>query len=373
MQFRQIPGLEELKGQLLSGYAKGKVAHAQLFSGKPETAVVPMVLAYATYLMCEDKSDEDSCGTCSNCVRIKKLVHPDLHFVFPKVSASDSGKYEKVFAEALPKFRTFVELQPYGRTEDWATTYGQENKNLLITREDSRQMLKNVSMRSVEGGFKILVIWCPEMMHASAANAILKILEEPPENTIYLMATYHYDQLLATITSRTQLISVGPHSVHEIQAYLSQQDIPTERAKQVAKLAEGKLGAAFRLVKEEGSLEYQTFQKWMLECWNGNLVTLVSRSEVFSKSGRSSQRSDLSYAIAMIRSAALHVGGNPLPAQSKEEQSFVSKFGDRLGRQRLEKIYLLTNEALSHLERNSNPRITHLNLSLDITRALNDG
>lgn len=371
MQFKEIPGLHDLKDQLTTACKRGKVPHAQLFVGSPETAVMPLVMAYASYLMCSNRSDEDSCGTCPNCTRIKKLMHPDIHFVFPKISAPDSGKYDKVLAEALPKFRQFITTSPYGDIEEWAQTYGQENKNLLIGREDSRKILKNISLRSVEGGYKILIIWYPELMNASAANAILKVLEEPPEKTIYLLASYHYDMLLPTITSRSQLVVVPPSEDDGIKAFLLEMGFTEQKAKNATNLASGKIGAAIRLAKEEEPQEYQHFQKWMLECWKKNLGSLVKRSEDFSKSGKNAQRTMLNYAISIIRNAVIHQGGNELLITNPEEQAFVENFSDKLGTPRLEKIYQLINECSGHLERNSNPRITHLNLSLEIIRILN--
>jgi len=371
MQFSEIPGLEELKGQLIAAYSKGKIAHAQLFSGRPQTAVLPMALAYASYLMCSNKTETDSCGTCPNCVRIKKLIHPDIHFYFPKISASDGGKYDKVLAEALPRFRVFLQQNTYGDLEDWAPAYGQENKNLLISRQDSRQMLKNVSMRSVEGGYKILIIWCPELMNPSSANAILKILEEPPEKTIYLLITYNYDALLATITSRTQLVVVPPNTESEVEQELRKQGVNQWKAAKLAKLSEGKLGQAVQLMDEEDAHEYQIFQQWMLECWRKDLSSLVRRSEEFSKSGKTAQRSNFNYAISLIRNAVMHAGGVEPASHSEEERSFIEKYSECLGTSKLEKVYSMINEAGIQLERNSNPRITHLNLSLDIIGLLN--
>ena len=371
MQFSDIPGLDELKSQLTSAFQKGKVAHAQLFAGSLDTAVLPITLAYASYIMCTDRTEHDSCGRCANCLRIKKLVHPDIHFYFPKVSASDSGKYDKVLAEALPKFRSFIHSQPYGNLEDWSNEYGQENKNLLISREDSRQILRNVSMRSVEGGYKILIIWHPELMNSSSANAILKILEEPPEKTIYLLASYNYDGLLSTITSRTQLIVVPPNNDEEIIGHLAAIGIDESKATPVTKQAEGRIGAALRFSQEEGNQEYETFQLWMQECWNKDLTSLIRRSEDFSKSGKSNQRTSLTFSIATIRNAVLSEGGQEPAVQSESEKTFVKKFANSLGMKRLERIYQILNESIHHLERNSNPRITHLNLSLDIIHVLN--
>jgi len=366
MQFTDIPGLNELKNQLTTAFVRGKIAHAQLFSGRSGTAVLPLAMAYSSYLMCQNRLDNDSCGRCPNCVRIKKLIHPDIHFFFPKISASDRGKYDKVLSEALPKFRDFVSASPFGDLREWAETYGQENKNLLISREDSRYLLKNVSMRSVEGGYKIIFIWCPELMNPSSANAILKVLEEPPKKTLYLLVSYSYDSLLPTITSRTQLITVPPNQKDEIKAYLIAHGADQSLAEKASNLSEGKLGFALQLLEEEDDQEYQTFQKWMLECWNKDLTSLVRRSEDFSKAGKTSQRATLDYSISLIRNAVIYAGGQEPPSQNMHERTFVTKFSDRFGISKLEKIYTIFNDAIRCLERNSNPRITHLNMSLDI-------
>lgn len=371
MQFSDIPGLTSLKEHLVSSYKRGKIAHAQIFSGRPGTAVFPMALAYTSYLMCENRTDTDSCGTCPNCTRIQKMVHPDIHLHFPKISAADSGKLDKVLAEALPLFREFVKNTPYGDLEAWTHAYGQENKNLLISREDSRRMLKNVSMRSVEGGYKILIIWCPERMNQSSANAILKILEEPPEKTLYFLVSYNYDALLSTITSRTQLVTVPPNTEEEVKSFLMSAGSDELKAGNAAKLSEGKIGRAVQFTETDESSAYEDFQHWMKECWQKNLTALVERSEDFSKSGKASQRTSLLFSMSQLRNALVQLSGQEPPVQSEQEKQFVSNYAKAVGYENLEKIYTLINEALNHLERNSNARVTHLNLSLTILRVLN--
>ncbi len=370
MQFAEIPGLHELKKQLIATYKRGKVAHAQLFAGRQNTAVLPMALAYISYLMCENKTENDSCANCANCVRNKKLIHPDIHFYFPKISSTE-GKYEKVLSEATLLFREFVTENPYGNLESWTYKYGQENKNLLISREDSRQILKNVSMHSVEGGYKIFLIWYPEKMNIQAANAILKVLEEPPAKVLYLLTSYNYDQLLTTITSRTQLISIPPNTAEEITSYLIEKEIDATKATQVAQISEGKIGLALQQTDVEISQEYEDFQLWMRACWNKNLTDLVQRSDNFSKSGKTVQKSTLNYAISLIRNAVIYCSGQTLSIQNDEEKLFIQKYSEKLGFEKLEKIYTIINKSILHLERNSNPKITYLHLSLDIIRTIN--
>lgn len=371
MKFSDIPGLSELKSQLVASQQKGKIAHAQLFSGVPGSVALPMARAYASFLMCENKTDQDSCGSCSNCLRLKKNIHPDVHFVFPKVSAPDSGKFDKLMKDAMPLFRSFLESQPYGTLADWAQHYGQDNKNLLISREDSRQMLRNVSMRSVEGGYKVLIVWCPETMHVSAANAILKILEEPPLKTIYLLVTYSYDALLATITSRSQLVTIPLNSDEEIKEYLRSLGLVPTEAERMAYLLDGKMGNAVHIMNHSKVNEFKAFQSWMRACYAGDLQSLIERSEHFFKLGKSGQRPELDYQLNLVRKSLLHTAGSMITSESDEETHFIGKFASRIGSGKLEKIYHLLNDALSHLDRNANAKIIHLNLSLDILQVIN--
>ena len=372
MQFSEIPGLDILKSQLTNSFKKGKVAHAQLFSGNSGTAAFSMALAYVTFLMCENKTGQDSCGTCANCTRIQKAIHPDVHWYFPKISASDSGKYEKVLAEALPLWRTFITDSPFGTFEDWAIKYGQENKNLQLSREDSRQVLKNVSMRSVEGGYKVIFIWGAEFMHSTGANALLKVLEEPPKKTIFLLVSFSYDSLIRTITSRTQLVNIPPNTDEEIQNYLAQHfDSTLIQAEQFAKIAQGRIGVGIRHLQNNDDVAYGLFRGWMLGCWNRDLTYLVKASEDFSKSGKGNQRGFLTFSLSLIRNSILKIAGHQTAVTSEEEDKFITKYAEKLGPTKLQDMYELLNEALQHLERNSNPRITHLNLSLTILQKIN--
>lgn len=369
MQFADIPGHASLKSQLISAQQRGKISHAQLFAGSTGSVALPLALGYASYLMCEHKSENDSCGKCPSCLRIKKLIHPDIHFIFPKISPPD-GKYEKVMGEAIPLFRSFISEKPFGSLAEWANFYGQENKNLLVSREDSRQILRNVSMRSVEGGYKILIIWCPELMNVSAANAILKILEEPPKKTLFLMITYNYEGLLTTITSRSLLINVPLNTDEEINQYLLEKGINEDSAKKASFISEGKIGYSLRSLSDEET-EFKDFQLWMRECLGGNFTAMVTRSEEFHKLGKADQRARLYYFISLSRKALLSLSEAKPPFESEAEETFVTKFAKTIGSEKLEKIYMLLNEVGSHLDRNANAKIIHLNASLDLFQIIN--
>ncbi len=372
MKFSDIPGLDTLKAQLVSSLSSGKVAHAQLFAGKERTAMLPLALAYASYLMCENKTAEDSCGSCANCERMAKFIHPDIHWYFPKTASSTSTKYDKVLAEALPLWRSFMTQLPFGSFDDWAHHYNQENKFLQLSREDSRQIMKDVSMRSVEGGHKVIFIWSAEYMHPAGANALLKVLEEPPNNTLFLLVSSSYESLLQTIRSRTLLVNVPPHTKEEVSDYLQRQhQLEEDQASHLADIANGSIGLAKKLIDADHEMSHERFRNWMLACWKKDVSSLVKESEAFSSEAKASQRGFLSLSLSIIRNATVYLGGQEPLLQNQGELDFIKKFSSQLGLEKLGMVYSLINDAMQHLERNANPRITHLNLSLDLLRKIN--
>ncbi len=371
MKFSDIPGHQEIKKYLVSAHKNNRIAHAQLFSGVSGSANLPLALAFSNYIMCQQKEADDSCGSCPNCLRMAKLIHPDLHFFYPKPSAKPK-EYDKALSDSLKKWREMVSGNFFPDLNDWITINGFESKNLLISKEDSKQIIKTVSMKSFEGGYKIVFIWYPEFMHQAAANAILKILEEPPTNTIYFLITYAYENLLTTITSRTQLISVPPFTEEEIEDYLIDiRGIEVEKARNVALLANGSMSNAFRELDQAGEIAYQEFQEWMRNCLKRNYSELVRQSEAFGQRSRSDQKSHLEYSLALVRESTRSViSGGMIDGRSPDEVKFITNFGKANTLGSMERIHFFLSEALSNLERNANPRITYLNLSLNFCNIL---
>ena len=364
MRFEDIPGHEDIKEYLISAHRNNRIAHAQLFNGIPGSANFPLALAFATYIMCKNKTDQDACGQCENCRRIDKLIHPDIHFFYPKPSAKPKD-YDKAFSDSLKKWRELATQNFFPELSDWIGINGFESKNLLISKEDSKQIIKTVSMKSFEGEFKIVFIWYPEFMNPSSANAILKVLEEPPTNTIYFLVTYAYENLLTTITSRTQLISVPPFKDDEIEGYLvNKKGIPPEKARKVAHLANGSMSKAFQELESMGEIAYQEFQEWMRSCFKRNYTELVKQSEGFGQRSRSDQRNQLEYGLALVRESLRSTTASVAGGHNEEEMKFISNFGSANSLESMEKIHMLLSSAISNLERNANPRITYMNLSL---------
>ncbi|MEQ8470186.1 MAG: DNA polymerase III subunit delta [Marinoscillum sp.] len=372
MQFGQIPGLEDLKRSLVGSYKNNHIAHAQLFNSALGGGGLPIALAFATYLLCTSKQENDSCGTCANCQKMSRLVHPDVHFIYPKPSASKASDYDKLQAETLKKWRIFANEQPYSDIDDWISYNGYENKNVLISREDSRNIIKTVSMKSFEGDFKILILWYPEFMHPTAANGILKVLEEPPTQTIYLLVSYAYDNLLATIKSRTQIFNVTPFKDEVIAQHLTQHHgVDAASAEKVSRLANGSLGKALFELNHADDMAHESFRNWMQVCLKGDYTEMLKSTEEFVRSTKPQQRNLLEFAIALIRDAILSkAGDNRLMKREGAEGEFIKKFGGFASLEALEGIYMKISESLSHLQRNASPRITYMNLSLQCSKLL---
>ena len=365
MRFQDIPGLNDIKSHLISAFENNRIAHAQLFSGIEGSGAFPLSIAFATFLLCKNKSHEDACGQCENCQRMEKFIHPDVHFFYPKPS-SKSGDYDKAFSESLKKWREMVRTNLFPDLNDWIAINGFENKNILISKEDSRKIIKTVSMKSFEGDFKILFIWYPERMHPSAANAMLKVLEEPPTQTIYFMITNNYEGLLSTITSRTQLISVPPFKNEEIENILiTQKNVSPEKAAKVSHLANGSMSKAYNELESVGEIAYEKFQSWMRSCHSRNYSELITQSESFAQSSKPDQKGQLEYAISLIRESVLFSSSNgAIPTRGDQEGKFIRNFGNAVSFSSLEKIAALLNETIGRLERNANPRISYMTLSI---------
>ena len=332
-------------------------------------ANLALALAYATYLNCENKQETDSCGSCASCTKINKLVHPDMHFIMPVVN---TPKKEALSQNFLPEWREFLLENPYRSLNDWLQFIGAENKQGNITKEEARGLLRLVSLKAFEAEFKVVLIWLPELLHPTAANALLKLLEEPPSQTIFLLVSNSPEKLLATILSRTQLVNVRAFSPEETMAYITEKfDVDQAKATQVAQLSEGNLRLAAQLCQEMTSDYFQFFVDWMRLCFSEKLATIIKTSEDFQKMGRENQKTFLQYALTVIRRVMLY-GVDPQLAGfiPPAEADFVSRFSKVIHPNNVDLLSNELNEAHYHIERNANPKMVFLDVSLSLAKYL---
>lgn len=370
MQFAAIPGLEDVKAHLLSAIKKGKVAHAQLFFSNNGGANLAMAMAYATYLNCEDRQPNDSCRKCAACSKNSKLVHPDLHFIFP-VAISKTVDKNPSSALYMKEWRQFSTAYPYASINDWGQAMGIENRQPTISAEEARGIVKKISLKAYEGEYKVLIIWLPEFMNQTSGNAILKILEEPPAKTVFLLVANNHEKLLTTILSRTQKVMIRGFEHDEIKTYITNvYHCTEERAEKIAFIADGNMTEAIRLVSEEEEDHHELFRTWLRKCFTLKVKELFDLGERFQKMGREGQKTMMLYGLSSLRECMLMLYAPKLCKLRDSEQDFVEKFAKATNQNMLEKISEQLNTAYFHIERNANPKILFLDMSLQIALIL---
>ncbi|MFZ9044347.1 MAG: ATP-binding protein [Cyclobacteriaceae bacterium] len=371
MRFSDIPGHNTLKHTLVSSYYENHVAHAQLFSGAEGNAAMALALAYTCFLLCENKTETDACGKCANCQKTAKLIHPDVHFFFPGPGkgGENKEKVEKATQQQKVLWREFLTKGgPYQNLADWSLLVDAENKKTQIGKEDAKNIIRTVSMKSFEGSYKVILVWYPEMMNASAANAILKVLEEPPAETLYLLVSFNYEALLTTILSRSQLIRVPNFSDGEIAEYLvGNKNLPASQAKSLAGMSEGNMRKALLDVEEAETLDHKIFADWMRACLANKYNELIRMAADFRTRSKSQQKIFLQYGITIIRQAILAKAEVSLMTISGEAQLFALKFSKTLPLEVLSETSSELGTMMLHLDRNANAQLAFMAVSLRLS------
>jgi DNA polymerase-3 subunit delta' len=372
MRFSAIPGLSEEKSMLLDAASSNHIAHAQLFVGSDGALNLPLALAFATYIHCENKSSNDSCGNCPACSKNDKLVHPDTHFVFPLSNVKGDKDEERFKAEIMKSWRSFLQEQPFGNLDDWTNYYGGEDKQAIISKEESRGIIKTLSLKPFESKYKVMIIWQPELLHPFAANGILKILEEPAPHTFFILVTNAADKLLPTIISRTQIITIPLLSDEQIeQTLMDQYATNPGRARKIVQLADGNLNYAIKLIDSEEDNNFKLFTEWMRACFKKSYSGLVTMAEDYHALDRLSQKNLLSFGMNALRDTLLKVSGSSSMIRSKgEELDFIEGFSSVMDLEKIEKSYTLMNDASFHLERNGSAKMIFLDLSLKLSMTI---
>jgi len=374
MNLDHIIGLDHIKNHLKTSADQGRIAHAQLFSGANGSGTLPMAIAYARYILCNNAKDKSSCE-----LKFENLSHPDLHFAFP-VTTNSSVKKHPVSDLFLNEWRSFVKEKSYGDLFEWYQHIGAENKQGIINVDESAKIVQKLSLKSYEGGYKVMLIWAADKMNISAANKLLKLIEEPPEKTIFILITEHEDQILQTISSRCQILQFPPLGAGAIASALqNQHNLDSASAEKIAHRAQGNFNNALHLLKDDGS--EKQFEEWFIT-WvraafkaKGNKAVvndLIGWSEDIASNGREIQKQFLNYCIDFFRQALL-LNYNSLELVFLEPQTAnfqLSKFAPFVHGNNIEAIFEALQDALYHIERNGNGKIILTDLSIKLTRLL---
>ncbi len=373
MLFSKIIGQEKLKNRLIDTVKNQRISHAQLFLGKTGFGTLPLAIAYAQFICCTDKKENDSCGICKSCVKFEKLVHPDLHFTYP-VNTNDHIKSKPVSDDFIPLWRELFLENPYFDIDDWSRKLGTENKQGFIGVDESKKIIKKLSLKPYESEFKIQLIFRAEAMNADASNKLLKLIEEPTDKTIILLIAEDEEQLLKTITSRTQIIRVPPIE-QPILANKLTEFSSSEMADKVSKLAMGDYNFAKSKLEKEEEDQYffKQFQTWMRVCYKADIQGINQWVEEISASsvGREKRKRFVLYAIDLMREGILrNYAGKEFQQFFGEEEKFVGNFAPFVHARNVLPMSEILNEAYQHISRNAYSKILFMDLSMKFANLL---
>jgi len=371
MLFKEIIGQHVVKERLIRSVKEGRISHAQLFLGPQGSGSLALALAYAQYISCGNKQEDDSCGQCLSCVKYNKLVHPDLHFVYPVALSKDI----RISTDVAISWREAFLDNPYITLFNWFELLDAENKQAVIGVEESAEILRKLSLTTYEAEYKIMIIWQAEKMNQAAANKLLKILEEPPEKTLFLLVCETEDQLLRTILSRTQLIKINKINERDLfEALVERHDMLPKNAEITVHLADGNYAEALSLINENENAgqNLASFQKLMRASIKFDPKAVMVWIDEISIAGRERQKNFLNYALHIMReSLILNYADATLVKLGTEEQDFVKKFSPFIHTNNVERFIEELNKAHHHMERNANAKILFMDLAFKFNELLN--
>ena len=374
MNFSQIPGQKAVIDRLRNSVAENRVSHALLFYGPEGSGKFAIALAFARYISCENRTAEDACGKCPSCSKYDKLIHPDLHFVFPVIKKKSNT--EPVSDLFITQWRQMVLRSPWFSLTTWTEAMEVANEQALIPVAESAEIIRKLSLKSFESDFKIMIIWLPEKMNAETANKILKIIEEPPARTLFILVSEEDEKLLPTITSRCQHIRIPSIPSEDLSAHLvAAMGVDPLKAPEIAAIANGNMVRAMELVREDDNtaVHLDRFTKLMRTAWTRDIHALVTWSEETATLGRERQKSFLSYSLRMIReNFILNFNGseNKLVYLTRAEDEFSGKFHPFINEKNISALNREFNLAYAHVESNGNTKMIFLDLALKTMRLI---
>ena len=365
MFFRDVIGQDEAKQRLIREAKEGKIAHARLFCGPEGIGKLPLAIAYARYLSCQNPGVDDACGTCPNCMKYNKLAHPDLHFVFPviKIKSKDT-----VSDDFLSEWRELLSQTPYFNLNIWLKEMGAENQQAQIYVKESDEIIRKLNLKSSQGGYKIMIIWLPEKMNVECSNKLLKLLEEPPSQTIFLLVSEEPEMLLTTIQSRTQRFNLyGIEEKQIAQKLIQQYGILEQDAIDIAHRCEGNFLKALETIhlNEENQLFFEMFVSLMRLSYQRKIREMKQWSETMASMGRERQKQFLQYCQRMIRENFIYnFHESSITFLNEEERHFSSRFAPFVNERNVIGIMDELSEAQRHIEQNVNARMVFFDFSL---------
>lgn len=375
MQFSHIVGQELLKQKLIQNVRDNRLAHATMLLGAEGTGGLAIAMALAQYLMCENKGETDSCGTCSQCVKNEKMIHPDLHFMYPNIKREPNDKIQ-ASTTWIKEWRDTVLSNPYINVIDWINFLGKgDNKQGNITKGDCHETIKKLSLKTYESPYKIQIIWLAEYLGLEG-NTLLKLIEEPPKDCIFILVVENIEQVINTIISRTQIIKIPPIDDQEMKAHLIQKyEISEDNAKKIVRIADGSFSTALKLLDGDENTNDEltmmflkcSFKKAYKQPDAAKLMD--SMIATFATLGREKQKNFCKYALFYLRECLLLQQGRNTKLEGTE-LDYAKKTIAYIQPDQFEKIHLLINRLHYHIERNAAPKSQMMSTIIQTSRIL---
>lgn len=383
MHFSDIIGQQDIKNRFIQSVKEQRIPHAQLLRGPEGVGKLALAIAYAQYISCENKGETDSCGKCPSCVKYNKLAHPDLHFVFPVIKPT--GKSSVVCDDFIADFRATILENPYFSVNDWYMRISGDAKQGMIYGNESQEIIRKLSLKTYESEYKVMIIWLPEKMNETCSNKLLKILEEPPAKTLFLLVSNAPDTIITTILSRTQHINIPRLTSDDIVVALLRNndiDITQQDALNVSRISNGSYLNALAILADddENKVNFERFIMIMRLAWqvgnrkdHASLKTLKKWADDMAAPaiGRERQKKFLAYAQHMTRENFIFNLQHPdLNYLSSYEADFSRKFSPFVNERNVEDIMKEFALAQRQVEQNVNAKMIFFDLVLKLIMLL---
>lgn len=366
MFFKEVTGQESIKKRLIRSVREQRISHAQMFSGPEGTGKLPLALAFAQYVSCRNRLEDDSCGTCPSCRKLSKLAHPDLHFVFPVFPTKEFPK--PVSDDFLPRWREMVLNNPYFNLSQWLGFMENENAQGLIYERESESILHKLNLKPFESEYKIMIIWLPEKMHPACSNKLLKLIEEPPSKTVFLLVSEDEESVITTIRSRTQIIKVPFIEPGPMEAYLLEKTgADSGQVTEAVHLSGGNLIRALEYLdpNENTLFHFSKFQEMMRYAYKPEINKLLEWSEEMARIGRDRQKSFFIFALRLIREYFMMNLNKPrLLYLNEKEKAWGENFAPFINERNIIPFSKEFERGIKHISMNGNPRIIFLDTAL---------